>query len=233
MPHPDIRRLYASREWQAFRMVIINERAKRDGGPTCEHCKQRVAHSRELAVHHIIEITPENVQDAMIALNPNNVLVVHNDPCHNQLHGRFGCQLQQRGVFLVYGPPLSGKTSFVQEQMRRGDIVVDMDRLYAAVTMLPEYDKPDSLLANVRGIHNLLVDNIKTRYGKWGSAWVVGGYADRYKRGKTVDELGAELIFCDVGKEECLRRLATDEERRHRQDEWRGYIEKWFEEYTA
>lgn len=230
--HAILKTFYASQEWQAFRMVIITERAKRDGGPTCEHCKQRVAHSRELTVHHIIELTPENVQDVMISLNPDNVLVVHNDPCHNQIHGRFGHQLQ-RGVYLVYGPPLSGKTSFVQEQLRRGDIVVDMDRLYAAVTMLPEYDKPDSLLANVRGIHNLLVDNIKTRYGKWGSAWIIGGYADRYKREKMADSVGAELVFCNVSKEECLRRLAVDEGRRYRQDEWRGYIERWFEEYTA
>jgi hypothetical protein len=117
--------------------------------------------------------------------------------------------------------------------MSRGDLVVDMDRLYAAVSLLPSYDKPDSLLANVRGVHNLLVDNIKTRYGKWDSAWVVGGYADKYKREKVANDLGAELIFCDVSKEECLRRLEVNEERRYRKDEWKLFIEKWFEQYTT
>jgi len=117
--------------------------------------------------------------------------------------------------------------------MGRGDIVVDMDLLYAAVSMLPSFDKPDNLLANVRGIHSLLIDNIKTRYGKWNSAWVIGGYADKYKRDKTAEDLGAELVFCDVSKEKCMRRLALDEDRQYRQDEWRGYIEKWFERYTA
>ncbi|WP_459997301.1 hypothetical protein [Paradesulfitobacterium aromaticivorans] len=110
---------------------------------------------------------------------------------------------------------------------------MDMDALYHAVSMLPSYDKPDNLLSNIRGIHNLLIDNIKTRYGKWTNAWIIGGYADKYKRERLADDLGAELIFCDVSREECLRRLEADEVRRYRQDEWRGYIEKWFEQFIA
>ena len=113
--------------------------------------------------------------------------------------------------------------------MQRGDLVVDMDQLYRAISLLPDYDKPDSLFSNVIGVHNLLLDNIRTRYGKWNSAWVIGGYADRYKRDKLANDLGAELIFCDVSKDECLRRLQLDEERRVRADEWVRYIDKWFE----
>ncbi len=33
-------------------------------------------------------------------------------------------------VYIVYGPPMSGKTSYVIEHMEKGDIVVDMDSLY-------------------------------------------------------------------------------------------------------
>jgi predicted kinase len=134
-------------------------------------------------------------------------------------------------VYIVYGPPLSGKKTFVREQMRRGDIVVDMDQLYAAVSGLPQYDKPDNLFGNVVGMQNLLLDNIKTRYGRWNDAWIIGGYADKYKREKLAEDLGAELVFCDVSKDECLSRLELDEERRWRKDEWAGYISKWFEQY--
>jgi len=230
--HAIIKTFLASETWQDFRFYIITERAKRDGGLFCEHCKKRIMHSWDATVHHIIELTPENVHDAMIALNPENVLVIHNHPCHDQIHGRFGYE-PEKGVYLVYGPPLSGKTSFVQEHKGNKDIVVDMDRLYAAVTMLPDYDKPDILLPNVRGAYNLLLDNIKTRYGKWHSAWVIGGFADKHKRERTADDLGAELVFCDVSMEECLRRLAMDEGRRSREAEWREFIERWFREYVA
>lgn len=217
---------YASERWLNFRMAIITERGLR-----CEHCGQLVAKAKDLTLHHIIELTPENVHDVLVSLNPDNVLVVHHD-CHNSIHHRFGYQ-PGHNVYIVFGAPLSGKKTFVQERMRRGDLVVDMDALYHAVSMLPSYDKPDNLLSNIRGIHNLLIDNIKTRYGKWTNAWIIGGYADKYKRERLADDLGAELIFCDVSREECLRRLEADEVRRYRQDEWRGYIEKWFEQFIA
>lgn len=217
---------YASEAWQKFRLAIIAERGLR-----CEYCGKLVTRAKELTLHHIIELTPENVHDVMISLNHENVMIVHHD-CHNQIHNRFGYQ-PGRSVYIVFGAPLSGKKSFVQERMRRGDLVVDMDALYHAVSMLPSYDKPDNLLSNVRGIHNLLIDNIKTRYGKWNNAWVIGGYAEKFKRERLADDLGAELILCDASKEECLRRLEADEARRYRQDEWRGYIEKWFEQFIA
>ncbi|MED5017917.1 HNH endonuclease [Paenibacillus chibensis] len=224
-----LKSFYASEAWQKFRIVVINERAIRDGGMRCEHCGKYVLKSSELTLHHIIELTPENVHDVHIALNPENILVVHHE-CHNEIHGRFGYQTE-KGVYIVYGPPLAGHDDYVEQHSVRGDLVVDMDRLYAAVSMLPYYDKPDGLLPNVRGIHNMLIDNIKTRYGKWRSAWVIGGYADKRKRERLAEDLGAELIFCDVSRDECLARLEVDEDRKFRRDEWRGYIDKWFEQY--
>jgi hypothetical protein len=133
----------------------------------------------------------------------------------------------------VFGAPLAGKKSFVKQNICRGDVVVDMDRLYAAVSMLPDYDKPDNLLTNVRAIHNVLLDNIKTRYGKWNNAWIIGGYADKYKRDRLADDLGAEIIFCNTDKEECLNRLKLDTDRQGRIKEWTEYINEWFEKFTA
>ena len=219
-----LRSFYTSEEWGTLRLLLIAERRNK-----CQKCGKIIPRSIDIIGHHIIELTPENVQDRTISLNPDNILLVCSD-CHNKIHNRFG-YVPSKGVYIVFGPPLSGKKTYVESQFNRGDIVVDMDRLYSAVSMLPYYDKPDNLLANVRGIHNLLVDNIKTRYGKWNSAWIIGGYADRYKREKLADDLGAELIFCNVSKEECLRRLDMDEDRKFRKDEWKRYIERWFEEY--
>ncbi len=217
---------YGKEVWQKFRMLIINQRGLR-----CEYCSEPVAKAMDLTLHHIKELTPENVSNAMISLNPDNVMVVHFD-CHNKIHNRFGYQ-SERGVYVLYGPPFSGKKTYVREHMMRGDMVVDMDRLYAAVSMLPCYDKPDNLFTNVIGLYNMLIDNIRTRFGNWNSAWVIGGLADKYKRERLADDLGAELIFCDVSMEECLRRLEMDDDRKYRKDEYKRYIERWFEQYSA
>lgn len=221
-----LKSFYAHESWQQFRVAIIAQR-----GPVCQKCNKVIANSSDCILHHIKELTPENVSDYNVSLNPENILVVCHD-CHDKEHNRFGYQPEHK-VYIVFGAPLSGKTSFVRENMHRGDLVVDMDRLYGAVSMLPVYDKPNNLFGNVIGIHNLLIDNIKTRCGKWNDSWVIGGYADRYKREKLAEDLGAELIFCNVSKEECLRRLEKDEDRRYRKDEWKMYIEKWFDTYVA
>lgn len=220
-----IKSFYASETWINLRLQLINER-----GNKCERCKKRIADSKELIGHHIKELTPENVMDHMISLNPDNIEIICFD-CHNKEHKRFGYSGSGRQVYLVYGPPMSGKKTLVKENISRGDIVIDMDRLYESITMLPGYDKPDQLFSVVIGIHNKLIDNIKTRYGKWNNAWVIGGYPDKYKREKLAEDLGAEIIFCDVSKEECLRRLEAEEKLMYRKDEWRGYIEKWFDSY--
>lgn len=219
-----IKSFYASETWINFRLGLITERGNR-----CQRCGKIIPKSTDIIAHHKIELTPENVRDHTISLNPEEVDLVCFD-CHNEIHKRFG-HPAMKGVFIIYGPPLAGKKTFVRQNMSRGDLVVDMDQLYAAVSGLPYYDKPNNLLNNVRGIHNQLLDNIKTRYGKWNSAWVIGGYQDKYKREKLAKDLGAELIFCEVSEEECLRRLELDADRQYRKDEWAGYIRKWFEGY--
>ena len=96
-----LQNFYASEKWQKFRAVTIVER-----GLKCEHCGKIVVRARELILHHIKELTPENVTDVAISLNPDNVMVVHHD-CHNKIHNRFGYH-GERKVYIVFGAPLSG-----------------------------------------------------------------------------------------------------------------------------
>lgn len=222
--HSVIQTFYSSDLWRNFRQRLIQER-----GPYCEQCNELVTNTRELTAHHEIELTPDNVHDHMISLNPSLIKLLHHS-CHNAIHNRFGAK-RQRGVYLVYGPPLAGKKTFVKEQMMRGDIVVDMDRLYEALSFQPSYDKPDNLFSIVMGVHNLLLDNIKTRAGKWGNAWVIGGYPDRFKRERTAEMIGAELIFVSALEKECLARLDIDPTLQHIKSEWMKYIYKWFDQY--
>lgn len=220
-----IKSFYASSRWQKFRAIILVERRL-----TCEDCGKVITSPRDAELDHIIELTPDNIHDVNITLNPDNVRLLDHD-CHNKRHSRFG-HSKTKQVYIVYGCPGSGKITYVDQYRGRTDLIVCMDSLYHAITGLPVHDKPDGLLLNVKSVYNLLLDQVKTRYGKWSTAWVIGGFADKYKRDKLADELGAELIYCECDKDEAVNRLMIDERRGNMISEYKGYIDKWFDVYV-
>ncbi|MGL5718629.1 MAG: AAA family ATPase [Paraclostridium sp.] len=224
-----LKQFYDSKEWENFRNIIIAERTN-----ICEECGKEIYEAGDIIIHHIKELTLDNVNDIYISLNPENVMVVCFD-CHNKVHERFGYgnkRKYERGIYLVSGAPCSGKTTYVKEHMTKGDLVIDLDEIFRAISLQDKYDKPDNLKYNVFAIKNLLIDNIKTRYGNFHSAWVIGGYSNKYEREKLSRDLGAEIIIIETTKEECIARLKqSNDYRKVKYKEWEGYINKWFDEF--
>lgn len=225
-----LKRFYGSSAWINFRAAYIGKRIVEDRGSMCDYCGEYIDRSDDVTLHHIEELTPDNYQDTTISLNEDNIKQVHG-ACHNKIHKHAG--ERSRRVFIIYGPPLSGKSHIVKRRSWPGDIIVDMDNLFEAVSGLPRYEKPYTILQNVLAMQSLLIDNIKTRYGRWDNAWIIGGYAERYKREKLAADLGATIIYMDATKNECIERLYNDPERSKRGEEWEGYINKWFEQHTT
>lgn len=228
----DLDSFYSTDEWKDFRKNIITER-----GNKCTECGKDILIDKQLHVHHIKELTQENVNDYMISMNPDNVRIVCHE-CHNKIHERFGYgygnrkRKFDRDVYIIYGPPLAGKKTYVKDNMEEGDIVIEMDMLYRAVSMGDMYNNPEKLKYNVYNIRNLLIDNVKTRYGKFNRAWVIGGYPNATDRDRLANELGADTIFINASKEECISRLKTCSDFRSNQFfKFKSYIDKWFEDY--
>lgn len=220
---------YKSNVWISLRRNLMIERADPINGLCCEYCKQPILKDIDCIGHHMKELTVHNVNDVNISLNPDNIMLVH-QRCHNAIHDRFGQWMPQK-VFIVYGAPLSGKTTFVRDSKGRRDIVLDMDELYQAITLLPPYDKPNELAVNVFQIRDLIIDQVKTRTGKWQQAWIIGGYPLQTERERLANQLGAELIFVDSTEQECIARLYNDEKKLPYRSEWERYIREWFTKY--
>ncbi len=220
---------YKTKEWVAFRSGYIGKRAEQDKGSRCDYCGEWIDKEDDITLHHVEELTPDNVGDAMVALNPANIKQVHKS-CHNKIHVH--ALSENKRVFIVYGPPLAGKKTYVKQRAWPGDLIIDIDMLYQAVSGLDRYNKPNPLYLNVAAIQNLLLDHVKTRYGNWDNAWIIGGYQDRYKRDRLIKQTGAEAILIDTSKEECIRRIKLDHDRRNREKEYIGYIDRWFNKHT-
>ena len=76
-------RFYKGSAWQKCRESFISGRIGIDGG-MCQRCRQRLGY----IVHHRIELTPENIGDAGIALNHGNLEYLCFE-CHNREHDVF------------------------------------------------------------------------------------------------------------------------------------------------
>ena len=218
---------YKSKEWEIFRQVIINERTKPDGLIYDEETGKPIVKPYDLILHHKEPLTEENVNDATIAFNPANIEVV-SFKTHNRIHDRLG--MGRREVFLVYGPPLAGKTTWVQNSKSDGDLVIDMDNLWQAVTGLPRYSKPAKLRSVVFRLRDDLLDAVKHRFGKWTKAYIIGGYPSTGERERLTKELQATPVFIQATQDECMQRLQETEDRNR--DEWAEYISEWFSRYT-
>lgn len=219
---------YRSKEWQGLLQVLKMERIDNNGNIICEHCHKPIIKAYDCIGHHKIYLTEENYRDANIALNPDNIAFVHHR-CHNFIHNKlaYGCGQ----VYIVYGAPLSGKTSFVNESMNWGDLVVDMDSIWQCVSGQKRYEKPKRLNAVVFGIRDNLLEAVRYRKGKWVNAYIIGGYPLKGERERLIDTMGAREVFIDTDKDTCLQRLYEANDRNI--EEWTGYINTWFEQYAG
>jgi len=73
---------------------------------------------------------------------------------------------------------------------------------------------------------------VKTRAGKWERAYIIDGGAVKSDRERKIALYGAEAVFVDTDRDECLKRLYGDCNRTTEQKkEWEGYINSWFNDF--
>lgn len=132
--------------------------------------------------------------------------------------------MRNHKVYIVYGPPSSGKTTYINGHATCNDLVIDMDLIYAGISVNSLYHKPDSLFKNAVGVRDYLIEQIKMGVGDYENAYIAGGYPNHKKRNKLAKELNAEQIFIDTPMETCVARAKTPEYER--------YVRDWFDEYS-
>ena len=219
---------YQSNEWVNLMRIIRQERLDADGQIVCAYCGKPIVKKYDCIGHHKVHLTEENVNDVTISLNPDNVELVH-ARCHNKIHEKLG--YSRKEIFLVYGPPMAGKSSYVKSTALAGDLIIDMDSIWECISGQPRYTKPGRLKAVAFGVRDYLMDCLRVRNGKWQNAYVIGGFPLISERERMVKQYGAREVFIDTDKEECIRRLNEDPQGRN-VEEWTEYIEEWFRRYN-
>ena len=219
---------YHSDEWANFRKIVISERLTEDGYTLDEVTGKPIVKNYDIILHHKEALTEENVNDRNISLNPENIMIVSHKT-HNQIHERFSKNFgyQKRQIYLVYGAPLSGKTSYVDSVKLPGDLIVDIDSIWEALSGLARYEKPPRLNQNVFAIRDELMRQVKYRVGKWRNAYIIGGFPLISERERLIREYGAREIFIECSKNKCITRLKMCKDGRDPKA-WEKYIDDWF-----
>lgn len=215
---------YRSAEWVKLREMLMFERQNAQGEILCEHCGKSIVRKYDCIAHHKIALTESNVGDMRISLNPDNIMLVHH-VCHNRIHNKLGNISRQ--VYLVWGSPCSGKSSYVAAVREQGDLVVDIDNIWQCVSGCDRYIKPGQLKSNVFGVRDLMLEMVKCRRGKWSNAYVVGGYPLIGERERLIKSLGAREIFINTSYDKCIARLKASADKRE-YAEWIKYVDDWW-----
>ena len=228
---------YRSKEWEAFRRVIIAQRTDQDGFVHCAMCGKPILHRYDLIIHHKRELDEVNVNDAMISLNPDNVECVC-FRCHNKVHERFGFNKTSaykpvpKHVYIVYGSPCSGKSTWVHSVADPEDLVVDVDNIWQMISINDRYVKPAALKAVVFQMRDELYDVIKYRIGKWHNAFIITGGAFQGDRDRLKQRVSAdELIFIDTDYDTCVQRVQEKGLPEDQKENWISFINDWFEKF--
>ena len=148
---------YTSNEWRKFRETFIAERLARDGELIDEETSEIIIDPSKVVLHHKIHLTEENVNNREISLNPKNIELV-SEQTHIKIHDRFNCN--GRKIYIA---------KKIEDVKIRYDLIDDFDLLKKAVG-----NADNSLINdNIWVLYNSIIDQIRTRRGKWTTAVVI------------------------------------------------------------
>lgn len=162
-------------------------------------------------------------------------------PLCNACHDTKTTQEVERGrlqksfvpVTIVAGPPGSGKSTYVAGVMQPGDLLIDLDALFQAISNLPMYDHNRSaLLPFVLDARWAMLSRL-AKPSRVRHAWVITTEGDANKLRRMLVDLGAQLVVMRVDGDECLRRIDNDQRRIDRAMPWRDLVGRWWRQWTA
>ena len=110
-------------------------------------------------------------------------------------------------VYLIIGSPCSGKSTYIKEHMKRGDLVCDVDLIYGAISGQLPHDAELYTHEVACDLFRHLIDIIRDRKGGWKDAYVVSIANTDEKVQKEKDRINAdEVIYMNTSYEVCMER---------------------------
>lgn len=127
-------------------------------------------------------------------------------------------------VYLIYGSPCSGKSTYIQNHMEHGDLVCEVDYIYSAISNRNPHDNDIYVHEIALELREHLLDIIRDRKGKWKDAYVVSIANTPQKIKEDAERIKADdVLFIDTPYEVCMERA------KDRPEHFKYLIAEWFQ----
>ena len=232
------KRFYASKDWKQTRDAYFT-----NANGLCEACGEAGEE-----VHHIKALTPENIKDPEIAFGFDNLMLLCK-ACHFEIHDKRemikpryksedarvifdeeGNPVRTGRVVIVWGAPASGKSSYVAEHFKRGDIIINLDRIFRCFTTTTAKEEDVTiylpLMLDIReGIYRM----IEGGENRFATAWIITTLPKKKDREELVKQLHAEEKHIDTDEKECIKHALSDTNRSDKEHQCE-IISKFFQD---
>jgi len=121
---------------------------------------------------------------------------------------------------IVCGAPGSGKSTYVREHARDGDVIICLDTIMQKISGKPEHQTPPWCITQALDTRNAMLRALATasRHAEGARAWFIVSAPSPRDREKWAARLGGRLHVMDTPSAECVRRIKADGSRAGRQD---------------
>lgn len=130
-------------------------------------------------------------------------------------------------VIIVVGPPGSGKTTYVQKNRGRGDLVVDVDALFVALSLQDERTSGKELMPFVLAARDAVLARL-LEPSDVSRAWIITTSTDRKLIERLRLQYSATILLMEVSPGECKRRIMADP-RRKNHPQWFELVDRWWD----
>ena len=125
--------------------------------------------------------------------------------------------------YVVAGPPCAGKSTFVRNHFKQGDLIYDYDSLHSALSGQGSHQHLPEIRPYVISARDVIFSLLEKNEDQ--NAWIITST----KSNKTLEEMkerfNAEVVLLSVDIDEAHRRCNED----NRPEAWHEYINLWFE----